>query len=182
MWRCTTSSSPASIQPGAGAVAAARRPRPSRRTSASGTAPSSAEIANSVRNPSRRTIHSPKSGATAVATKPETPKMPSAQPRCVAGTRSTTNENIATKYTEKPTPCSARTSAKTPMESKNSGSKEAMSTSVVPAIMNARRPSASTHGPTSGWHTMPTALNTPMTMPIAISVPPSAWMCRGSRT
>ena len=108
--------------------------------------------------------------------------MPSAQPRCVAGTRSTTNENIATKYTEKPTPCSARTSAKTPMESKNSGSTEAMSTSVVPAIMNARRPSASTHGPTSGWHTMPTALNTPMTMPIAISVPPSAWMCRGSRT
>ena len=84
--------------------------------------------------------------------------MPSAQPRCAAGTRSTTYENIATKYTEKPTPCSARTSAKTPIESYAIGSSEAPSTSAVPLTMKSRRPSASTHGPTSGWHTMPTAL------------------------
>ena len=158
MWRCSTSSSPARTQPGAGAVATAGRDPPRRRTRTSGTVPSSAEITNSIRKLAWRTIHSPSSGATAVATKPETPKIPSAQPRCAAGTRSTTYENIATKYTEKPTPWSPRTSAKTPIESKAIGSSEAPSTSAVPLTMKSRRPSASTHGPTSGWHTMPTAL------------------------
>ena len=97
MCRCKTSESPARIQPGAGAVAAARRGPPRRSTSTSGTVASIAEIANNMWKLARRTIHSPSSGATAVATKPDTPKIPSAQPRCVAGTRSTTKENIATK-------------------------------------------------------------------------------------
>jgi hypothetical protein len=42
--------------------------------------------------------------------------------------------------------------------------------------MKGRRPTASTIGPSSGWHTMPTPVYTPITMPISTSVPPSARM------
>ena len=69
----TTSSSAARMTPGARRSTASRRASRMGHTNDAVTSASSAESTNSVRKLQRRTIHSPTSGANAVATKPDTP-------------------------------------------------------------------------------------------------------------
>src|SRR5262249_21894221 len=86
------------------------------------------------------------------------------------------------KNTENAIPWSTRTSARPAMLFVIVASSVDSSSSPTPTRRNGRRPSASTHGPTSGWHTMPTALYQPITTPMSTSVPPRRWVKSGSNT